>query len=518
MSLKDRKTRVLQALRVLSGEFGPDLETQIAIVENAVKNASGMLGGLTGQLQELKDDYHSLITAPSSDVLDGFLKHPYCIVPRGEREWFLIVPKFIDLQVGWLWQQTESYNIFIINRYVDWLVTIPRVIRDAIGFTKPFNAVIKDQVLHVKDSYPPEDVWAKYKLHLVRREGPKAFRVKKGHEFDLIANLIRDGVLPFEPMPVSKEDLREPSVKFTLRDYQQEAVGKFLDVGALGCFWMPAAGKTIFGLYLMSMIKGPKLIVVPTVTLVEQWQERILSETSIPESEYMIITYQSAHKAFGQEWALAIFDECQHLPATTYSKLSTIDSRYRIGLSATPFREDGRTELIFALTGFPLGLDWQAIIDKGVVKSPTIDLVVCSTIEEKVRVVEYILRETMRTLIFCDSLALGKRLAERLDTTFIYGESKRRLQLLRQSELAVISRVGDEGLSLSTLKRVIEFDFLFGSRRQELQRLGRLFHSAYTGKHIILMTELEQEKYKKRLYSIYERGFKIDFHKAKEYI
>ncbi len=134
------------------------------------------------------------------------------------------------------------------------------------------------------------------------------------------------------------------------------------------------------------------------------------------------------------------------------------------------------------------------------------------------RVVERILKERARTLIFCDSLALGQRLADRLKTIFISGESKRRLEMLRQAEVVVISRVGDEGLSLGTLKRVIEFDFLFGSRRQELQRLGRLFHSAYTGQHIILMTELELEKYKKRLYSIYERGFKIDFHKAKEYI
>ncbi len=510
--------RMEKALRILCGEPGQDLETEIASVERVITSTSGILEGLNEKLLELKEEYHSVITAPSSDVLDGFLKHPYCLVPRGEREWFLIVPKFIDMQVGWLWQQSESYNIFVINRYVDWLADIPKPIREELGFKKPFEAVILDQVLHVKDSYPPEDIWSKYKMHLTRREGERAFRVKYGHEFDLIASLIKDGVLPFEPVPVSKDDLREPAVKFTLRDYQQKTVDKFLGYGAMGVFWMPSAGKTFFGLYLMSMLKGPKLIIVPSVTLQEQWQERITEFTSIPNSEYKIITYQSAEKAFNQEWALVIFDECQHLPATTYARLSTIKTRYRVGLSATPFREDGRTELIFALTGFPMGLDWHEIIEKGVVHPPTIDLVICSTIEEKVRVVERILKERARTLIFCDSLALGQRLADRLKTIFISGESKRRLEMLRQAEVVVISRVGDEGLSLGTLKRVIEFDFLFGSRRQELQRLGRLFHSAYTGQHIILMTELELEKYKKRLYSIYERGFKVDFHKAKEYI
>jgi DNA excision repair protein ERCC-3 len=518
MASSSRQARVVRALRILSGESQPDLESQIALLEGSVKSTSGFLSGLLEDLQQMKDQYHRLVTAPSSETLDEFLEHPYCLVPKGEREWYLIVPKFVDLQVGWLWQQTQSYNIFIINRYVDWLADIPKPIREQLGYTRPFDAVFHDQVLHVKDSYPPEDVWSKYKIHLTRREGDRAFRVKRGHEFDLIAALIKDGVLPFDPVPVYKEDIREAAVNFTLRDYQKDAVDKFLKLGAVGCFWPPSAGKTFLGLYLMSVIKGPKLIVVPTVTLLEQWEERIEEHTSLSPSEYKVITYQAASRALEQEWRLVIFDECQHLPATTYARLSTIPTRYRIGLSATPFREDGRVELIFALTGFPLGLDWHEIITKGVIKPPTIDLVTCASVEEKVRVVERILREGGRTLIFCDGLTLGQRLADRLHTIFISGASKSRLRLLRQSEVAVISRVGDEGLSLGTLKRVIEFDFLFGSRRQELQRLGRLFHSAYTGKHIILMTDLELEKYKKRLYSIYERGFKIEFHKAREYI
>ena len=64
-------------------------------------------------------------------------------------------------------------------------------------------------------------------------------------------------------------------------------------------------------------------------------------------------------------------------------------------------------------------------------------------------------------------------------------------------------------MSIPDLQRVIEIDFLFGSRRQEGQRLGRLFHSEEKGEHIILMTEKEFEDYGKRLYAIQEKGFKI---------
>jgi len=51
---------------------------------------------------------------------------------------------------------------------------------------------------------------------------------------------------------------------------------------------------------------------------------------------------------------------------------------------------------------------------------------------------------------------------------------------------------------------------LFGSRRQEGQRLGRLFHGKEKGEHIILMTEKEFEDYNKRLYAITEKGFKLE--------
>lgn len=73
-----------------------------------------------------------------------------------------------------------------------------------------------------------------------------------------------------------------------------------------------------------------------------------------------------------------------------------------------------------------------------------------------------------------------------------------------------MSRVGDEGVSLPDIRRVIEVDFLFGSRRQEAQRLGRLFHGTQPGEHIILMTERELVDHEKRLYAIYDKGWNIN--------
>lgn len=115
-----------------------------------------------------------------------------------------------------------------------------------------------------------------------------------------------------------------------------------------------------------------------------------------------------------------------------------------------------------------------------------------------------------KTIIFCDTISLGEKLSKLFEIPFVYGATNKRLEIIKESDVCVVSRVGDEGLSIPEIRRIIEIDFLFGSRRQEGQRLGRLFHGEEKGEHIILMTEKEFEDYDKRLYAIYEKGFKIE--------
>ena len=93
----------------------------------------------------------------------------------------------------------------------------------------------------------------------------------------------------------------------------------------------------------------------------------------------------------------------------------------------------------------------------------------------------------------------------------IYGATRGRMDIIRKADVSVVSRVGDEGISIPELERVIEVSFLFGSRMQESQRFGRLMHSeSDETEHIILMTEEEFHKYQKRLYAITERGFRLE--------
>lgn len=125
-------------------------------------------------------------------------------------------------------------------------------------------------------------------------------------------------------------------------------------------------------------------------------------------------------------------------------------------------------------------------------------------------------RDLGKTIIFSDSLDLGDAIAKKYGLEWIHGATRKRIEKIKRNERIVISRVGDEGLSIPTLDTIIEIDFLGGSRMQQLQRVGRLSHRKIApdkdpAVHHILMTEEELEKYGKRLLSLYDKGYKLDY-------
>ena len=142
-------------------------------------------------------------------------------------------------------------------------------------------------------------------------------------------------------------------------------------------------------------------------------------------------------------------------------------------------------------------------------KEPAVKLYLVRNEREKLRKLEELVRYPLKTIIFCDWIELGRKISRRLGVPFVHGATKERKKILEENPVVVVSRVGDEGVSVRDLERVIEVAFLYGSRMQEAQRFGRLLHSSRETEHIIIMTHEEYDKYGKRLHSIIEKGFKI---------
>lgn len=468
-------------------------------------------------------DYFELTTGASSIFTDdlAFAKRPYVLIQRKANEWYLVVPKFIDIRAGWMAPiQSESFNIFIINRFMDWITPLGDEIKQEIKFTEVPKLLVQQtgtgtNLIIAEDKAGADWAQQHYKELIFQRLDDTTLKTKKMRAFNVIDAMIKDGILPFSPNPIPLEARNPPLETITLRDYQAEAFSKFLDTGAVGVFYPPGAGKTYLSLCALHLVKGKQLVVVPSITLLEQWTESI--HKYLPRDDWgriTVTTYQSAGKDSikNREYALLVVDEVHHLPANTFSGISMINAKYRLGLSATPFREDGREDLIFALTGYPVGIDWDRFFSFSVIQKPTAWLKIARNDTEKIRITQQLLLEEFKgkkTLIFCDDLTFGEMASRTLNIPFVSGESKNRIQTLNQNLHSIISRVGDEGIDLPELNGVIEIKFLYGSRRQELQRIGRLMHSKFKGKLIILMTEHEFNTYHKRLYSLIERGIEI---------
>lgn len=467
------------------------------------------------------------------DELENFFKYPYCIIQgKNEREHYLIIPKFVDAHFGWLHKVTPSHNIFLVNPYVDWLGELPAALKKELKIPDPLDIYLEGEYLTGSDTAKAE---TKFKEFIKRKERDGRLLIDKSRHFEFLARLIKEGILPFRPQPINPDDLVDLKCDFTLRDYQEEAWKGLLEYSNIGVFFPPSTGKTWFGMYVITHLKGPHLITVPSTILIEQWVERIetytdlrvgwwetpsqrnhvLKELEEGKIDVIVTTYQSAIKYCSTfSWAALLVDEAHHMPANLFSKLATMKRKYMIGLSATPQREDGREEFIFALTGKPFGLSWDNFKRLGIISNPTLHVWIVKTEKDRIEKLQELLVQEVKTLIFCDSIDMGKAVAKKFQIPHVYGGTKDKLNAIKENLTTVVSRVGDEGVSIEDIERVIEISWLYGSRRQELQRFTRLLHGKDTkGEGHIIMTGQQYQGDRKRLFGIMDRGFKIILHR-----
>lgn len=493
-----------------------EIESDIAKKKRAIKQ----------RMADLEDQ--EMFGTFESEMVKQFLEKPYVILPRGtkEQEWLMIIPKFFDFNVGWLLQSTDSYNVFIVNKYADYLGAVPKEFQNLFKFKPRMPLKVLDGVMLTGEDHQ-DAAWERYKRFLSARKGSDAIRIKKGKAFDLIAALIDDGILPFMRKPVAKEHrikaewnlddmsigVRQNLLKRTEMKFFTDAMRKFYKTGAVGVYWATGVGKTLIGLEALSSVRvddRPNVVISGTSAALQlQWQQRLSSVKLAAET--IVVPFQSWHKIKDMDVGVMIIDECHHLPANSFSKIATMNCEYRMGLSATPYREDGRSDYIFALTGFPIGLDWRVLIDLGLIIEPEITLYLSANYAQKRKKLGELLRDPVKTLIYCFSVQEGKSLSREFSIPFVYGDTpvKERLEIIKNSHQTIVSSAMGEGISVRNIQRTVTYNFLFGSRQEETQFFGRLLHGVEKGKHVILMTDDEYERYGKRLYGIQEKGFKI---------
>lgn len=194
--------------------------------------------------------------------------------------------------------------------------------------------------------------------HAVWDDRIERFRIPAWHYRSLIETLkgdcteINDQAKAFQTLELI------PSLTMPPYPHQTEALEAWMAGGRRGVVVLPtAAGKTYLAQLAMQATPRSTLITVPTLDLMHQWYAHLVA--AFPDAEVgllgggsrdrspiLVATYDSAAihaERLGNQYGLLICDECHHLPSDFNRVVAEYAiAPYRLGLTATPDRSDGR--------------------------------------------------------------------------------------------------------------------------------------------------------------------------------
>lgn len=197
------------------------------------------------------------------------------------------------------------------------------------------------------------------------KESSSGLEVPRGFIRQLIGMAKRTGEL------YQLDDRRRslPEVDFTfsgqLRPFQETAARAMLsrDFGTLAA--PTGSGKTVMALTMIAQRRQPALVITHTKELMNQWVNRIGQFLRIPSDEVgrigdgertvgkrvTVALVQTLFKCADEVFpyiSYLIVDECHRTPSRTFTEVVTaFDCKYMTGLSATPWRRDHLSKLIF---------------------------------------------------------------------------------------------------------------------------------------------------------------------------
>jgi superfamily II DNA or RNA helicase len=193
------------------------------------------------------------------------------------------------------------------------------------------------------------------------------FRIPAMHYRSLVERLQQEGVA-FEDGAKGFEAIAlDCTLERTPYPHQQEALDAWKQAGRQGVVVLPtASGKTYLAQMAIQSTPRSTLITVPTLDLMHQWYAHL--EAAFPDADLgllgggsrdrtsiLVATYDSAAihaETLGNRYGLLICDECHHLPSDFNRVIAEYSiAPYRLGLTATPDRSDGRHRDLDTLLG-----------------------------------------------------------------------------------------------------------------------------------------------------------------------
>ena len=380
------------------------------------------------------------------------------------------------------------------------------------------------------------------------------------------------------PLQLEWRDQSRSGRDFVMRRYQLDAVGVFWaggdKRGGSGVLVLPCgAGKTIIGIGVIEKVRMQTLVLTTNVTALRQWKSEILDKTDLAADQigeysgevkeirpitlatYQILTWRKNKRSpfahfslFNQQnWGLIIYDEVHLLPAPVFRAVAEIQSRRRLGLTATLVREDGKEDDVFSLIG-PKKMDvpWKELERQGWIAAATC-IEYRLPMDQDLRL-EYALAETRRkyTVASCNpaKIEVIEHLLERHhgDRVLIIGQFLEQLHTIAaifkaplitgsvrnavreelyekfrtgQVRVLVVSKVANFAVDLPEANVAIQVSGTFGSRQEEAQRLGRVLRPKSGENHawfytLVTRDTIDQEFAMNRQLFLTEQGYRYE--------
>ena len=319
-----------------------------------------------------------------------------------------------------------------------------------------------------------------------------------------------------------------PEIK--LRPYQETAVRSLLSRQE-GIVIAPCgSGKTTIGMGAIAAIPTRALVLVHTKDLAEQWITRCKEQLDVDATlvgggssddsgRIVVALFQTLTNlrwperyAWAKQFGLVIVDEAHHTPAETFSDvMMTMPAKYRLGLTATPTRADGLTDILYWHFGTKLHeITTKTLMESGIVMSPKVVLMqtgwspprdhewvkmINKMVKDPARnafiedVAMQLLQSGRQVLLLSDRVAHCELMAGRFQDRGIESEAlvgrlskKRRKELLERAdsgEIRVVTAttLADEGLDLPRLGAVILTVPTKNMPRVQ-QRIGRVMRTS----------------------------------------
>ena len=205
-----------------------------------------------------------------------------------------------------------------------------------------------------------------------------------------------------------------------------------------------------------------------------------------------------------------MLDEVHTIPARMFrTVLRTVRAHSKLGLTATPVREDDKIKDLNFLVGPKLyEANWSELVREGYIARIKCNMIQCCMTPqfekaymvvpksakervaamnpEKFRICQLLIRTHEKygdkIIVFSDNIFALEYYANKLSKPYIFGgtvkeERTRLLEDFRRnpkSQTLFLSKVADTSIDLPDANVLIQISFHAGSRRQEAQRLGRI--------------------------------------------